>query len=161
MYGKGWTMGYVKGFSDAELIVQYDRIHSNLRKAGIQVNQHLKRPASILEEPASKRLKPADIADTSKDAADPFPTDGGKVHPPSVLTQVDVSSVPSYVPHDTVDGGAPKPTKEYADAQYSHSTDADGGSISATVPPEPFVYVEEISKSQDTSTQESTPMVTS
>ena len=44
VYGKGWTMGYVKGFLDAELIIQCERIHSNLRKARIQVNQPLKRP---------------------------------------------------------------------------------------------------------------------
>lgn len=87
------------------------------------------RSKPILEEPTSKRFKSSD-ADASEVAgasstqtdipitphADPFPTDGGQVHSPSILTQVDDTFVPSDVAADTTvspqDGFVQVPTPD-------------------------------------------------
>ena len=82
-------------------------------------------------------MKTADVADTSQNAADPFGADGGKVHSPSVLTQVDATS---DVTPDTVTTDA-------------HPTETIGGSSADTIPPQPSINVEEFSKPQ--ATQES------
>lgn len=147
VYGSGWTKKHVWDFSDSKLITEYEKLHSNLRKVGIKVNQPLKRHASLLDEPPAKRLKSADVADAPKDVADPFSADGGQVHSPSVLTQVDATS------DDTPDTGttdASKPNKDSADAQLA---DTVGGYSIDIVPPQSSVNVEELAKSQATQEQ--------
>lgn len=85
------------------------------------------RSKPVLEEPTPKRFKSTtsnasvvDGASSTQDdtpitpSADPFSTDGGHVHSPFILTQVDDSSVPSDVAVDSSvqDGSAKVPTPE-------------------------------------------------
>jgi hypothetical protein len=134
VYNYGWSMGFNKSLSDDELLKQYQKIQSNLKKSRIQFNETLKRPANVLEEPDTKRLKSADSDDTSKDAADVVAS-----HP-----VVESTEEPSYLSADPKDGSitSDDPPSSPKNTSTSHEIP----------PPEPFIPVEELPKTQDTTT---------
>nr|GEX44192.1 hypothetical protein [Tanacetum cinerariifolium] len=58
IYNTGWTMAYVKSFTDEQLKQEFEKIRKVKSHSQIQAfSQTLKRPGPVLEEPSSKRPK--------------------------------------------------------------------------------------------------------
>nr|GEZ80889.1 reverse transcriptase domain-containing protein [Tanacetum cinerariifolium] len=58
IYNTGWTMAYVKSFTDDQLKQEFVKIHKVQSHSQIQAfSQTLKRPGHMLEEPSSKNPK--------------------------------------------------------------------------------------------------------
>nr|GEY56539.1 JmjC domain-containing protein [Tanacetum cinerariifolium] len=58
IYNTGWTMAYVKSFSDEQLIQEFEKIHKVQSQSQIQAfGQTLKRLGPVLEEPSTKKPK--------------------------------------------------------------------------------------------------------
>nr|GEX04019.1 putative ribonuclease H-like domain-containing protein [Tanacetum cinerariifolium] len=56
VYTTGWTMAYVKSFTDDQLKVEFEKIHKVQSNSHIQAfSRTLKRTGLVLEEPSSKR----------------------------------------------------------------------------------------------------------
>ena len=92
MYGSGWTRKKVWGFSDTKLSAEYEKLISTLHKSGINVQDPLEKHGSLLGEPAAKRLRLDDSADTLQDSTESLTADEGTIHSSLVLTQVDDST---------------------------------------------------------------------
>ena len=75
VHGATWTKKKVWGFSDSKLTTEYERLLDNLHQSGINVIDPLEKHGSLLGEPAIKRLRVADSADTLLESTDPFPAD--------------------------------------------------------------------------------------
>nr|GEX50424.1 hypothetical protein [Tanacetum cinerariifolium] len=58
IYNTGWTMSYVKSFSDEQLIQEFEKIRKVQSQSQIKAfSRTLKRPGPVLEEPSTKRPK--------------------------------------------------------------------------------------------------------
>nr|GEZ06193.1 xylulose kinase-1 [Tanacetum cinerariifolium] len=58
IYNTGWSMAYVKSFSDAQLLQEFENIRKVQSQSQLQAfSQTFKRPGSMLEEPPSKKPK--------------------------------------------------------------------------------------------------------
>nr|GEV31240.1 synaptobrevin, longin-like domain protein [Tanacetum cinerariifolium] len=57
IYNTGWTMAYVKYFSDEQLLQEFKKIRKVQPQSQIQFSRTLKRPGPVLEEPSTKRPK--------------------------------------------------------------------------------------------------------
>nr|GEX52323.1 ribonuclease H-like domain, reverse transcriptase, RNA-dependent DNA polymerase [Tanacetum cinerariifolium] len=58
VYSTGWSMAYVKSFTDDQLKAEFEKIQKALSHIQIQaINRTLKRTGPVLEEPSSKRQK--------------------------------------------------------------------------------------------------------
>nr|GEZ29414.1 DOF zinc finger protein DOF3.2 [Tanacetum cinerariifolium] len=62
IYNTGWTMAYVKSFSDEQLKQEFEKIHEVQSHSQIQdFSRTLKRPGFVLEEPSPKRPKSPEV----------------------------------------------------------------------------------------------------
>nr|GFD35945.1 hypothetical protein [Tanacetum cinerariifolium] len=58
IYNTGWTMAYVKSFSDEQLLQEFEKIRNVQSQSQNQAfSQTLKSPGPVLEEPSTKQPK--------------------------------------------------------------------------------------------------------
>nr|GEV45209.1 putative ribonuclease H-like domain-containing protein [Tanacetum cinerariifolium] len=58
IYNTGWSMAYVKSFSDEQLLQEFEKIRKVQSQSQLQAfSQTLKRPGSVLEKPPTKKPK--------------------------------------------------------------------------------------------------------
>nr|GEY79995.1 hypothetical protein [Tanacetum cinerariifolium] len=109
IYTTGWTWKFVRGFTNDQLRIEYDKIRRAVDLATTKdQHQHLKRSGEILESSESKKLKsshstsqPAELQETTSISAGATITAGDPIHAITSVSAGFSVSATSFIPAAT------------------------------------------------------------
>ncbi|GJW64352.1 hypothetical protein Tco_0116236, partial [Tanacetum coccineum] len=148
IYSTGWTLKYVKTFTDDQLKAEFDKIRNAAADLQAQnLRRSLKRPGADVEQPGSKKSKSSVAPQTSAPAVTPDTSVDPPVAPtPSFATSVSRSSGPR-----TRSQSSPAGIQTYSTRRKSLATRKMSSSeVDLNAPDESFIQVLSDDDSDDT-----------